>query len=101
MWDDWEVFISRGTVKHICEYFEMAGKQYMDEKVLNDVKSNGRINSSLDGAQPVKNELSLWIFSDRLPGHVLLTRNLEFAPASKLETFLKEVEDLYGRFSSY
>ena len=96
MWDDWDVSISRGTVKHICEYFEMAGKQYMDEKVLNDIKSNGRINLSLDGAQPVKNEPSLWIFSDRLTGHVLLARNLESAPASKLETLLKEVEDLYG-----
>ena len=48
MWDDWTVSISRGTVKHICEYFEMAGKQYMDEKVLNDVKTNGRIVLSLD-----------------------------------------------------
>jgi len=96
MWDDWDVSISRGTVKHICEYFEMAGKQYMDEKVLNDIKSNGRIILSLDGAQPVKNEPSLWIFSDRLTGHVLLARNLESAPASKLETLLKKVEDLYG-----
>lgn len=50
MWDDWEVSISRGTVKHICEYFEMSGKQYMDEKVLNDVKSSGKIVLSLDGA---------------------------------------------------
>jgi len=96
MWDDWDVSISRGTVKHICEYFEMAGKQYMDEKVLNDIKSNGRIILSLDGAQPVKNEPSLWIFSDRLTGHVLLARNLESAPASKLETLLRKVEVLYG-----
>ena len=96
MWDDWEVSISRGTVKHICEYFEMAGKQYMDEKVLNDVKTNGRIILSLDGAQPVKNEPSLWVFSDRLTGHVLLARNLDSAPASKLQAILEEVEVKYG-----
>lgn len=96
MWDDWEVSISRGTVKHICEYFEMAGKQYMDEKILNDVKANGRIVLSLDGAQPVKNEPSLWIFSDRLTGHVLLARFLDSAPASKLKTILKEIEELYS-----
>lgn len=95
MWDDWEVSISRGTVKNICEYFEMAGKQYMNEKVLNDVKSSGRIVLSLDGAQPVKNEPSLWIFSDRLTGHVLLARNLESAPASVLCSFFCEIEALY------
>lgn len=96
MWDDWEVSISRGTVKHICEYFEMAGKQYMDEKVLNDIKSNGKIVLSLDGAQPVKSEPSLWIFSDRLTGHVLSARFLESAPASKLKSIFEDIEDLYG-----
>ncbi len=96
MWDDWTVSISRGTVKHICEYFEMAGKQYMDEKVLNEVKSNGRIVLSLDGAQPVKNEPSLWVFSDRLTGHVLLARNLDSAPAFRLVDNFKEIETLFS-----
>jgi len=96
MWDDWEVSISRGSVKHICEYFEMAGKQYMDKKVLKDVQANGRIVLSLDGAQPVKSEPSLWICSDRLTGHVLLARNLDSAPASTLEAILEEIEQLYG-----
>jgi len=96
MWDDWTVSISRGTVKHICEYFEMAGKQYMDEKVLNEVKSNGRIVLSLDGAQPVKNEPSLWVFSDCLTGHVLLARNLDSAPASRLVDNFKEIETLFS-----
>lgn len=49
----------------------MAGKQHADEIVLKDVKLNGVIVLSLDDAQPVKNEPSLWIFSDRLTGHVL------------------------------
>jgi len=96
MWDDWEVSISKDTVKHICQYFEMAGKQYMDESVLKDIKKNGRIILSLDGAQPVKGEPSLWVFSDRLTGHVLLARNLDSAPAPKLLELLKEVEALYG-----
>lgn len=96
MWDDWEVSISRGTVKHICEYFEMTGKQYMDEKVLNDIKTNGRIILSLDGAQPVKNEPSLWVFSDRLTGHILLARNLDSAPAPKLQAIFEEIEEIYG-----
>ncbi len=96
MWDDWEVSISRGTVKHICEYFEMAGKQYMDETVLNDVKASGRIVLSLDGAQPVKNEPSLWLFSDRLTGHILFAVNLDSAPASKLQAIIKKIEEIYG-----
>lgn len=96
MWDDWEASISRGTVKHICEYFEMSGKQYMDEKVLNDVKTNGRIILSLDGAQPEKNEPSLWVFSDRLTGHVLFAVNLDSAPAAKLRAIFEEIEEKYG-----
>lgn len=91
-----EVSISRGTVKHIYEYFEMAEKQYMDEKVLNDVKASGRIILSLDGAHPVKNEPSLWIFSDHLTGHILFTVNLNSAQASKLQVIFEEIEEKYG-----
>jgi len=96
MWDDWDVSISRNTVRSICEYFEMAGKQYTDKKVLKEVRSSGRIVLSLDGAQPVKNEPSLWVFSDRLTGNVLLARNLESAPASMLCAIFQEIEMLYS-----
>ena len=96
MWDDWEVSISRNTVRSICEFFEMAGKQYTDRKVLKEVQSSGRIVLSLDGAQPVKNEPSLWVFSDRLTGNVLLARNLESAPASTLCSIFQEIEMLYS-----
>ncbi len=34
MWDDWDVSISRGAVRSICEFFEMAGKQYINKKSL-------------------------------------------------------------------
>ncbi|MHA1468685.1 MAG: hypothetical protein ACTSP6_11500, partial [Promethearchaeota archaeon] len=96
MWDDWEVSISRNTVRSICEFFEMAGKQYTDEKVLKEVQSSGRIVLSLDGAQPVKYEPSLWVFSDRLTGNVLLARNLESAPASTLCSIFREIETIYN-----
>ncbi|MHA1491137.1 MAG: hypothetical protein ACTSRI_16000 [Promethearchaeota archaeon] len=96
MWDDWEVSISRNTVRSVCEFFEMAGKQYTDEKVLKEVQSSGRIVLSLDGAQPVKHEPSLWVFSDRLTGNVLLARNLESAPASVLCAIFREIETLYN-----
>ncbi len=96
MWDDWELSISKGTIKHVCEYFQMAGKQHVDDLVLKSVRSNGRIVLSLDGAQPVKNEPSLWIFSDRLTGHVLSAKYLESAPAPVLKVILKEIERQYG-----
>ena len=96
MWDDWEVSISRGTVRNICEFFELAGKQYMDKKTLQEVRSSGRIILSLDGAQPIKKEPSLWVFSDRLTGNVLLAKNLETAPASVLCKLFKEIENQYG-----
>ena len=96
MWDDWDVSISRNSVRSICEFFEMAGKQYTNEKVLKEVCSSGKIILSLDGAQPVKNEPSLWVFSDRLTGNVLLARNLESAPASVLRAIFQEIEEIYG-----
>jgi len=96
MWDDWEVSISRNTVRNICEFFEMAGKQYKDKKVLKEVQSSGRIILSLDGAQSVKNESSLWVFSDHLTGNVLLARNLESAPAFTLCAIFREIEMIYG-----
>jgi len=96
MWDDWDVSISRNTVRSICEFFEMAGKQYTDKKVLKEVQISGKIVLSLDGAQPVKNEPSLWVFSDRLTGNVLLARNLESAPASILCAIFREIEMLYN-----
>lgn len=96
MWDDWEVSISRSTVTSICQFFEMAGKQYMDEKVLQEVRSSGRIVLSLDGTQPVKKEPSLWVLSDRLTENVLLAKNLDTASANVLEKLLEEVENLYG-----
>lgn len=95
MWDDWGVEISRGTVRSICEYFEMAGKQYMNKKVVKDIQMNQRIVLSLDGAQPVKGEPALWVFSDRVTGHVLLARNLDTAPAHVLCELFKEIEQLY------
>jgi len=96
MWDDWEVSISRGTVRNICQYFEMAGKQYQDERVLKEVQERGEIVLSLDGAQPVKKEPSLWVFSDRLTGNVLLATNLESAPAGVLSKLFQRIEELYG-----
>lgn len=96
MWDDWEVSISRGTVRNICEFFEMAGKQYVDKKVLLDIQSSGKIVLSLDGAQPVKKEPSLWVFSDRLTGNVLLAKNLDSAPAIVLRSLLEEIESIYN-----
>ena len=96
MWNDWDVSISRNTVISICEFFEMAGKQYTNEKILKEVHSSGKIILSLDGAQPVRNEPSLWVFSDRLTENVLLARNLESAPASVLRAIFQEIEVLYG-----
>jgi len=96
MWDDWDVSISRSTVTNICQFFEMAGKQYMDAKVLQEIKSQGRIILSLDGAQPVKKEPALWVLSDRLTGNVLLAKNLDTAPANVLKKLFEEIESLYG-----
>ena len=74
----------------------MAGKQYTDKRVLKEVQLSGRIVLSLDGAQPVKKEPSLWVFSDRLTGNIILARNLESAPAHVLRALFQEIEKIYG-----
>jgi len=96
MWDDWDVSISPGAVRSICEFFEMAGTQHANETVLKEVRANGKIVVSLDGAQPIKGEPSLWIFSDLLTGNVLLARELDTAPAAVLREIFREIEALYG-----
>lgn len=96
MWDDWEVSVSQGTIKSICEYFESAGKEAVDQETIGLVKKEGRIVLSLDGAQPEKGRPAFWVFSDRLTGRILLTRYLEVAAAELLVKIFKDIEKLYG-----
>jgi len=96
IWDDWKISISEGTVRNICQYFEMAGLRYKDTVVRKDVANNGRIFLSLDGAQPIEGEPALWIFTDRLTDNVLLARLLESAPAEVLIEIYEEIEEKFG-----
>ncbi len=62
IWDDWEISISEGTVRNICQYFEMAGLQHINKEARKEIAESGRIFLSLDGAQPIEGEPALWIF---------------------------------------
>jgi len=96
IWDDWEISVSEGTVRNICQYFEMAGVQHKDTKIRKEIIDNGRIFLSLDGAQPIEGEPALWVFSDRLTDNVLLARLLESAPAKILQNIYEEIEEKFG-----
>jgi len=96
IWDDWEISISEGTVRNICQYFEMAGLQHKETEVRQEIADNGRIFLSLDGAQPIEGEPALWIFSDRLTDNVLLARLLESAPAGILRKIYEEIEKKFS-----
>lgn len=96
MWREYHVTISQGTVAAICEYFKGAGMLYMDQVVLGEVKKNGKIVLSTDGAQPIKGEPSLWEFTDRISGHVLCFRQLPSATAEILAEIYNEIEEKYG-----
>ncbi|MHA1783873.1 MAG: hypothetical protein ACTSVE_01615 [Candidatus Helarchaeota archaeon] len=50
----------------------------------------------MNEALPVKEELSLWTFTDRLTGYVSLAVNLKFTPASKLAGLFRRIESFYG-----
>lgn len=95
MWDDWSVSINKGTVRSICEYFEVAGARHADEKVLEQVRRNGKIILSLDGAQPKADEPLLWAFSDRLTKNIIYTQYLKTAPADKLCSIYEKIEKTY------
>ena len=95
IWDDWKLSISEGTVRNICQYFEMAGLQHKNTEVRQEVIDNGRIFLSLDGAQPIVGEPALWVFSDRLTGNVLVARLLESAPAPVLKKIYAEIEEKF------
>jgi hypothetical protein len=96
MWDDWQVSVSESQVRIVSEYFEAAGTLYLNQRVQDDIKSNGYMIISLDGAQPVRGEPSLWNFSDTLSGHTLTNRLLENASGEKLVVILQELEKQLG-----
>ncbi len=88
---DWQVFLSKGAVRDIIQYFEVANTAYQDEETRKAVQSNGALVLSLDGAQPEKGEPSLWVFSDRLTGKVLLARVYETATHEALAGAINEI----------
>jgi hypothetical protein len=95
MEDDWNVSINKGTVRAICEYFEVAGARFADEKVMDEVRKNGRIILSLDGAQPKADEPLFWAFSDRLTKNIIYTKYLRTAPAEELCRIYTLIEDTF------
>jgi len=95
MWDDWEVSMSHGAVKEICEHFEAAGAIFVDKETLELVRASGRIVLSLDGAQPRKGRPAFWVFTDRITGRILATRYLEVASADILVGIFREIESRY------
>lgn len=90
------VGISQGTVRAICEYFEVASVARVDEETRRLVKLTGKIILSLDGAQPKKGRPAFWAFTDRITGRVLATRFLDVASADVLVGIFKEIEQDYG-----
>jgi regulator of replication initiation timing len=90
-----QVSISQGTVRAICEYFEIAGASHVDEETRQLVLSTGKIVLSLDGAQPKKGRPAFWAFTDGITGRVLLTRYLETANEAVLVDIFREIEREY------
>ncbi len=93
---DWQVFLSKGAVRDIIQYFEVANSAYQDETTREAIRANGTIVLSLDGAQPEKGEPSLWVFTDRLTGKVLLARVYEAATHEALAAAINEVVAAFG-----
>jgi hypothetical protein len=96
IWNDWKISISESTVRNVCQYFEMAGLNHQKTEIKKEVRKNGKIFLSLDGAQPIEGEPTLWIFTDRLTDSVFDARLLERAPAEVLEQIYEQIEQRFG-----
>jgi hypothetical protein len=96
IWDVYKISISKNSIKDICDYFGTAGKLFMDEETKEEVRKNGEIVLSLDGAQPKKGEPALWIFTDRISERVLLSELFQSAPYTILAEKMKLIEEKYG-----
>jgi hypothetical protein len=96
MWDDWHISISQSEIKIICEYFEAAGSLALDPQITADIQKNGKIILSVDGAQPIKGEPALWVFRDRLSGHVVSAKMLEKATAELLCETYQDIENKFN-----
>lgn len=96
LWSFSKVSITEPTIGSVIKHFEGSIDLYLTEEVKKALAENGYIVLSLDGAQPKKGRPALWIFSDRLTGHVLLSVILRSAAAPILVEKLKEIESTYG-----
>ncbi|TFG18244.1 MAG: hypothetical protein EU530_09540 [Promethearchaeota archaeon] len=95
-WDEDDVSISKSTIRNICNHFEHAGREYVDQNVLSDIQASGQILLSLDGAQPTKGRSALWIFTDRITKHTIHAELLHTASATVLSKIMAGLEEKYG-----
>ena len=96
IWDVYKIFISITSIREICLYFKTAGKMYTDKETLKEIRKNGEIVLSLDGAQPKKGKPALWVFTDRISSRVLLSELFKTAPAGLLAEKMKNIQDKYN-----
>ncbi|MHA1583875.1 MAG: hypothetical protein ACTSWL_01350 [Promethearchaeota archaeon] len=95
IWDVYKILISITSIREICLYFKTAGKLYTDEETLEEIRKNGEMVLSLDGAQPKKGYPALWLFTDRITGRVLLSELMKTAPAILLAEKMKKIQSKY------
>ena len=92
LWDDSEVSIAKSTIASICDYFKTAGITYLDQKIKEEIKDQGYIILTLDGAQPKKGTPALWIFTDRGTRHTIYSTLLDSAIAPVLTEIMRTLE---------
>jgi hypothetical protein len=96
LWDDNDISVSITAIRSMVEYFERAGTSYLDQKILQDIQTNGQMVVSLDGAQPKKGRPALWIFTDRITQHTIHAELLVSASAPVLVEKLKNLQEKFG-----
>lgn len=87
--------VNPSTIRDMCNFFEITGADVADKKTLDMVKRNGKIILSLDGAGDNDGGPGLWIFSDRVTGHVLFADVLEHASIEALGECIKRIQQKY------
>ena len=93
--EDYHLKIHKGTIRLMCQFFEIAGATEADKETLAAVLKNGKIILSLDATGDNDGGPGLWIFSDRLTGRVLYADIIEHATVEALGAIIQQIQAKY------
>jgi hypothetical protein len=92
----YELQISEGTIRRICDDVLKLKSLKIDEKTLELVKRQNFILLGFDGQDPGSEGPALWCFMDLVSNRVLVTRKFDSLDFNDLHSIIEELQTYYG-----